>query len=263
VKYFPRVLPPLEVDAGPFPSFPALPGQNAAATGLDLSLALRSSEEPLPSHETDERDAVTISGSLHEAFEVALKLSRIKVKNPDAAGAAFLAVAFSGSAAFLPARPSGAASGLSLYLAATGPLGATRLDPSAVSACFSPAVLLAAAIAAASAPGVPLAGSPAPSPAGIAATRQPQGKKHSWPPKDPAELSNYPRFKEQREYQHGLAGEKREAERLKRNNCAARSHARKAIKKTDNWLKASAEKLLELEQVKEDEVVCARYMFSI
>ncbi len=83
------------------------------------------------------------------------------------------------------------------------------------------------------------------------------------PPKDPAELSNNPWSKRQREYQHGLAGKKREAEHLKRNDRTARCHARKAVKKTDDWLKASAEKQLELEQEKEDEVVRARYVFSM
>ena len=257
------MLPPLEVDAGPFPRFPALPGQNAAATGLELSLALRSSEAPTPTHATNERDAATVSGLSREALEAALQLSRIKVENPDAAGAAVFAAAFSGSAACSPARPSGAASGPSLRLAATGPLGATPLHPSAVSACSGPAESLAAAVAAASGLGVPLAGLPAPSLAGVAATQQPQGKKRGRPPTDPAELSNNPRSKRQREYQHGLAGEKREAERLKRNDRAARCHARKAVKKTDDWLKASAEKRLELEQAKEDEVVRARYVYSM
>ncbi len=138
MKFFPRVLPPLEVDTGPFPRFPALLGKNTAATGLELSLALRSSEAPTPTHATHERDAATASGLSHEALEAALQLSRIKVKNPDAAGAAFPTVAFSWSAAFLPARPSGAASGPSLHRVATGPLSATLLHPSAVSARFSP-----------------------------------------------------------------------------------------------------------------------------
>jgi hypothetical protein len=93
--------------------------------------------------------------------------------------------------------------------------------------------------------------------------QQPQGKKRGRPPKDPAELSNNPRSKRQREYQHRLTDEKREAERLKRNDLAARCHARKAVKKTDDWLKALAEKRLELEHAKEDEVVRARYVFSM
>ncbi len=255
--------PPQEVDAGPFPHFPALPGQNAATIGLELSLALSSSEAPTPTHATNERDAAIASGLSREALEAALQLSYIKVENSDAAGAAVVAAAFSGSAACSPTRSSGATSGPSLRLAATRLLGATPLHPLAVSAGSGLAKSLAAAVTAASGPGVPLAGSPAPSLAGVTATQQPQGKKRGWPPKDPAELSNNPRSKQQREYQHGLASKKRKAERLKRNDRAARFHARKAIKKTDDWLKALAEKRLELEQVKEDEVVHARYVFSM
>jgi hypothetical protein len=52
-------------------------------------------------------------------------------------------------------------------------------------------------------------------------------------------------------------------ERLKWNNCTSRCHACKAVKKTDDWLKESAEKGLELEQAKEDEVVRTRYVFSM
>ncbi len=263
MKYFPRVLLPLEVDAGPFPRFPALLGQNAAATELELSLALRSSKVPLPSHATDKRDAETVSGHSYEAFEVGLQLSCTKVKNSDAAGAVFPADAFSGSAAFLPTHLSGAASGPSLCLAVTGPLSATPLRSSPVSARFSPAESLVAAVATASGLGVPLAGSPALSPAGIATTQQPQGRKRSQPPKDPAELSNNPRSKQQQEHQHGLAGEKREAEHLKRNDRMAHCCACEAVKKTHDWLEALAEKQLELAQAKEDEVVSARYVFSM
>jgi hypothetical protein len=50
---------------------------------------------------------------------------------------------------------------------------------------------------------------------------------------------------------------------LKRNERAARCHARKAVKKTEDWLKAMVEKWLELEQANEDEVVCVRYVFSM
>ncbi len=98
------MLPLLEVDTGPFPRFSALPGQNAAATVLELLLALRSSETPLPSHVTNECDTAIVPGLLCKALEAALQLSRIKVKNPDAAGAVVSAAAFSGSAAFSPAR---------------------------------------------------------------------------------------------------------------------------------------------------------------
>ncbi len=142
------MLPPLEVDAGPFPRFPALLGHNAAATGLELSLALRSSKVPTPTLATNKRDAATASGLSRKALEAALQLSRIKVKNPNAAGTAVFAAPFSESAACLPARLSGAASGPSLSLAATRPLGATLLHPSAVSACSGPAESLAAAVAA-------------------------------------------------------------------------------------------------------------------
>ncbi len=109
-------------------------------------------------------------------MEAALQLLRIKVKNPDAAGAAVSAAAFSGSAAFSPACPSGATSGPSLRLAVTGLLGATPLHLLAVSAGSGPAEWLAAAVAAASGLGGLLAGSPAPSLAGVAATQQRQGK---------------------------------------------------------------------------------------
>jgi hypothetical protein len=44
VKWFQHVLPFLEVDAWPFLHFPAQPGQNIVATGLELSLALCSSK---------------------------------------------------------------------------------------------------------------------------------------------------------------------------------------------------------------------------
>jgi hypothetical protein len=263
VKFFPCVLPPLEVNAGPFPSFPALPGQNAAATELELSLALRSSEALTLTHATNERDAATASGLLREALEAVLQLSRIKVKNPDAADGAVFAAAFSGSAACSPAHLSGAASGPCLCLAVTGPLGATPLHPSAVSACSGPAESLTAAVAAASGLGVPLAGSPGPSLAGVAATQQPQGKKRGQPPEDPAELTNNLRSKRQREYQHGLEGEKREAERLKRNDRAARLRAREAVKKTPKWQTALAEERLALEQKWEDDVVRARYVYSM
>ncbi len=252
------MLPPLEVDAGPFPRFPALPGQNAAATGLELSLALCSSKALTPTHATNERDAATASGLLREALEAALQLLCINVENPDTVGIAVFAAAFSGSAACSPARQSRATSGLSLRLAVIGPLGATPLYPSAVSACSGPAESLAAAVAAASDMEVPLAGSPAPSLARVAARQQPQGKKRGRPPKDPAELSNNPRSKRQREYQHGLEGEKREAERLKRNDRAARLRACKAVKKTPKLQAASAEQRLTLEQKGQDDVVCAR-----
>ncbi len=164
---------------------------------------------------------------------------------------------------FSPARPSGVASRSSLHLAATGLLGATLLHQLAVSAGFGPTESLAVATATASGLGVPLARSPASSLTGVAAMQQSQGKKRGRPPKDQAELSNNPRFKRQREYQHGLASEKRKAERLKRNERAARCHARKAVKKTEDWLKAMVEKWLELEQANEDEVVCVRYVFSM
>ncbi len=72
MKHFPRVLLPLEVDAGPFPRFSALPGQNTAATGLVLSVALRSSKALLPSHATNKRDTVTVPGLSREALEAAL-----------------------------------------------------------------------------------------------------------------------------------------------------------------------------------------------
>ncbi len=257
------MLPPLEVDAGPFLHFPALPGQNAAATGLELSLALRSSEAPTPTYATNERDTATASGLSREALEAALQLSRIKVKNPDAVGTAVFAAAFSESVACSPACPLGAASRPSLRLAATGPLGATPLHLSAVSACSGPAESLAAAVAAASGLGVPLPGLPAPSLAGVAATQQPQGKMRGQPPKDLAELSNNPQSKLQREYQHGLEGEKREAERLKRNNRAAHLRAREAVKKTPKWQAASVEQCLALEQKGEDNVVQARYVYSM
>ncbi len=169
MKFFPRVLLPLEVDAWPFPSLPAPPGQIAAATGLELSLALRSSEAPMLTNATNERNSATASGLLREALEAALQLSSIKVNNSDAAGAEVFAAVFSRSAACSPARPPGAASGSSLCLAAIGPLGTTPLHPSAVSACSGPAESLAAAVAAASGLGVPLAGSPAPSLTGVAA----------------------------------------------------------------------------------------------
>ncbi len=211
----------------------------------------------------NKRNTATVPSLSREAMEAVLQLLRIKVENPDAVGAAVSAASFSGSAAFSPARPSGAASGPSLRLTATGLLGATPLHPLAVSAGSGPAESLAAAVAAASGPGVPLAGLPAPSLAGVAATQQPQIKNRSRPPKEPAELSKKPQSKRQQKYQHGLVGEKRVAERLKKNDCAARCHACKAVKKTDDWLKESARKQLELEQAKEDEVVRARYVFSM
>jgi hypothetical protein len=163
---------------------------------------------------------------LRKAFEVALQLSGIKVKNPIAAGTMFPTVAFSVSAAFLLAHPLGAASGLSIHLAATGPLGATLLHPLADSARLSPTESLAATVAATSDLGVPLAGAPARYLAGIAAMQQPQGRKRGQPPKNPAELSNNPRSKQQQEYQHGLANETGEAEPLKRNNYVAHCRTR-------------------------------------
>ncbi len=108
------MLPLLEVDAGSLPSFPALPGQNVAATGLELSLALCSSKGPLLSHATNKHNTMTVSGLLPEAFKVVLQLLSITVKYLDAAGAAFHAVAVSGSTTFLPACPSRTASGPSL-----------------------------------------------------------------------------------------------------------------------------------------------------
>jgi hypothetical protein len=105
VKFVPRVLPPLEIVAKPFPRYPALPGPNALATGLELSLALCSSEAPTSMHTTYYHDAATVSGLLCKALETVLKLSCIKVKNRDAAGAAVSAVAVSGSDAFLPLCP--------------------------------------------------------------------------------------------------------------------------------------------------------------
>lgn len=138
----------------------------------------------------------------------------------------------------MPAHPSEAASGLSLWLAATRPLSTTPLHPSAVSARFGPAELLADAVTATSRLWVPLAGSPAPSAAEIAARQQHQEKKSGRPPKDPGELSNNPWSKWQQEFKPRLAGEKKEASHLKLNDRVAHSHARKAVKKTDDWLKA-------------------------
>ncbi len=149
MKYFPHVLPPLKIDTELFSRCPALLCQNSAATGLELSLALCSSKALLPSHATIKHDAATVSGLLRKAFQVELQLSRIKFDNPDAAGAGFPAIAFSELAAFLPVCPSGATSGPSLHPAATRPLSATLLHPSAVSALFSPTESLAAAVAAA------------------------------------------------------------------------------------------------------------------
>ncbi len=137
----------------------------------------------------------------------------------------------------------------------------TPLHSLAVSAGSGPAESLTATIAAASRLGFLLAWSPAPSLAGVAVTQQPQGKTPSRPPKDLAELSNNSLSKQQREYQHGLEGEKEEAERLKRNNRAARLRAHEAVKKTKKWYKASAEQRLVLKQHVEDKVICARYVY--
>ncbi len=56
------------MDARLFPHFPAPPDQDATVTRLELSLALSSSEPPLPPYTTDKRDATTVSGLLREAF---------------------------------------------------------------------------------------------------------------------------------------------------------------------------------------------------
>jgi hypothetical protein len=74
------MLPPPEIDTMLFPRFPALPGENGATTGLELSLARRSSEAPTPTHGTNECDAVTASDLSREALEAALQLSRIRSK---------------------------------------------------------------------------------------------------------------------------------------------------------------------------------------
>ncbi len=105
--------------------------------------------------------------------------------------------------------------------------------------------------------------SPAPFLASIAAIQQPQGEKRGRPPRNPAELSNYPRSKRQQESQHRLEGEKREAERLKRNDHVARLHAYKAVKKPNKWQEALAEQRLALEQKGEDNVVRTRYVYSL
>ncbi len=106
-----------------------------------------------------------------------LHLSGIKVDKPDAVDAMVPAVGWSRSAALLPVRPLGAAPELSLFSAATRLLWLTPLHPSAFSAPFSPSESLVGAVAAAFSQRVPLAGSLAPSPTGISATQQAQGKK--------------------------------------------------------------------------------------
>jgi hypothetical protein len=130
------------------------------------------SEVPLPLHVTNNRDAAIVFGLLRNDFEVRPQLLSIKVEKTDAAGTAFPTVAFLGSVTYLSRRPSGAAFKSSIHIAATRPLSATLLHLSAVSARFSPAQRLAAAIAAAFGLEVSLAELSAPSPAGITATQQ-------------------------------------------------------------------------------------------
>ncbi len=60
------------VDAGLFSLFSALPGYDAATSGLELSLALCASDAILLLLICNERATASVSGLLHEPFKVAM-----------------------------------------------------------------------------------------------------------------------------------------------------------------------------------------------